>query len=129
MDHIIFRLPYVIGSTESISINYEVENFGESAYLAQINISIFGPVFFNKVPSQCKLTVGGSMICDLVSGQPMRKGAMIQFKVPLDTSKLSGKSFTVQANVFSSGQEANVNDNAVIDVIQLAEFSNIEVIG
>lgn len=128
------RLPYVLGSSSSIIIAYNIENNGETAYLAQIRITLPDTeVLFTKTPSNCKLDEAAPnsniMECDLNSGTPMFKGDKTSIKISIDTTKLDGNELIVKAKVFSTGDELNDFDNVAENVIPLKEFSNIEVIG
>lgn len=127
-------MPYVLGSSSSITIAYNIENSGETAYLSQIRITLpDSEVLFTKIPSNCKLdeTAPNSNImeCDLNSGTPMFKGDKTSIKISIDTTKLDGTELIVKAKVFSTGDELNEYDNVAENVIPLKEFSNIEIIG
>lgn len=126
-------LPYVLGSSQSIMMAYDIENFGETAYLAQIRITLpESNILFTKTPSNCKLDESAPnsniMECDLNNGTPLFKGDKTSIKISIDTTKLDGSELVVKAHVFSTGDELNELDNVVEDNIPLKEFSNIEVI-
>lgn len=123
-----FSVPYILGSTKGITLEYKIENFGETAYLAQINITIFELVSFMKIPSSCKLD-NKQLLCDINNGSPLYKGDLGFLKISLDTTKLEGTQLLVKANVFSTGDESNENDNHANTVIPLAEFSDVEISG
>lgn len=123
-----FRLPYVLGSTKALTLEYKIENFGETAYLAQINITIFDLISFMKIPSSCKLD-NKQLLCDINSGTPLYKGDLGFLKISLDTTKLEGTELIVKANVFSTGDESNEIDNHFNNVIPLIEFSDVEISG
>lgn len=123
-----FRLPYILGSTKAITLQYEIQNFGETAYLAQINITIFELVSFMKIPSSCKLD-NRQLLCDINNGSPLYKGDLGSLKVSLDTTKLEGTELVVKAHVFSTGDESNEVDNYANNVIPLVEFSDVEISG
>lgn len=113
---------------------YDIMNSGETAYLAQIRITLPDiNVLFTKTPSNCKLdeTAPNSNImeCDLNNGTPLFKGDKTSIKISIDTTKLDGNELNVKAHVFSTGDELNDSDNVVEDLIPLREFSNIEIIG
>lgn len=113
---------------------YDIENSGETAYLAQIRITLpESGVLFTKTPSNCKLDEKAPnwniMECDLNNGTPMFKGDKAAIKISIDTTKLDASELVVRANVFSTGDELNELDNMVDDIIPLKEFSNIEIIG
>lgn len=127
-------MPYILGSSQSINIAYNIENSGETAYLAQIRITLpESEILFAKIPSNCKLgdTASNSNImeCDLNNGTPMFKGDRTSIKISIDTTKLDGNELIVKANVYSTGDELNELDNTVENVISLKSFSNIEVFG
>lgn len=125
------RQPYVLGSTSVITIEYEVSNQGESAYLTQIKISIPTNVTqFSRIPSTCRQDSNNrDMICDLNSGRPIPKGDVVKLNINLDATKLDGESFKVLAAVSSAGDEQRPADNQYENEIFLTEFSDVELIG
>ncbi|XP_031627778.1 integrin alpha-PS3-like [Contarinia nasturtii] len=126
-------LPYVLGSSQSINIVYKIENSGETAYLAQIRITLPESVLFSKIPSNCKFDENAPnsniMECDLNNGSPMFKGDKTSIKMGIDTTKLDGNELIVKAKVYSTGDELNDLDNIVENLIPLKTFNNMEVIG
>lgn len=126
-------LTYILGSGPSITVTFDIENTGETAYLARIRIILpeIG-VHFTKTPSNCKLDLSvmnfNVMDCDIERGIPMFPNTKASIKIGIDTTTLEGKELIVKANVFSAGDELNEHDNNVESVISLEEFSNIEVI-
>lgn len=126
----IHSLPYILGSSSSITIVFNIENAGETAYLARIRITLPTGVHFTKTPSNCKLdlSVMRIMECDIDSGSPMFPNTNASIKIGIDTTRLDEKELIVKASVFSAGDELNELDNHVESVISLKEFSNIEVI-
>lgn len=127
-------LPYILGSSSSITIAYSIENSGETAYLAQIRIVLpESDVFFTKTPSTCKLdeTAPNSnvMECDLKNGIPMFRGDKTSILVSVDMTKLDSSELVIRANVFSTGDEQNEVDNEDERIIPLQKFSKIEILG
>lgn len=127
-------IPYVLGSSQSLIMAYDIQNSGETAYLAQIRIALPDTgVLFTKTPSNCKLDEeapnSNVMECDLNNGTPLFKNDKTTIKISVDTTKLDGSELVIRANVFSTGDELNELDNVVDDIIPLKEFSNIEIIG
>lgn len=49
--------------------------------------------------------------------------------IAIDTTRLEGETLSITANVFSTGDEEHPEDNSLTNLIKLAEFSEIEVIG
>lgn len=113
-----------------MSIEYQVENFGETAYLTQIRITIFDGITFKKTPASCShLSNNKELLCNINSGSPLFRGDQGKLRIDLDTAKLELVEFIVKAYVFSTGDELNENDNYLENVIPLAEFSDIEASG
>lgn len=128
MHYMFYSIPYVIGSSKSLVIDYVIENAGESAYITQLNVSISRSVTFMRIPSSCR-DMDGDLLCDINSGSPVVKDNKAHFRLTLDTSRVIGTHFTVTAHVFSTGDELNDGDNRIEDSIALTEFSDIEIIG
>lgn len=121
--------PYILGSDRLITFQYDIVNNNELAYLPQIRITKSSQLQFAKVPSNCQ-TEEETMLCDitrpyLAKGDP--KAVVISF----DTANVDGSvgELRVSAEVFSSSEESNVNDNSITDVIPIVEFSEIESTG
>lgn len=124
------RLPYVIGSSNSLSIEYLIENFGETAYLAQVRITIFEGLSFKKTPASCSNQPNTmELLCNVNNGSPLFNGDEGKLRIDLDTTKLELVYEAVKATVFSTGDELNETDNYVDNMIQLTEFSEIEALG
>lgn len=127
-------LPYILGSTSSLTVQYNIENGGETAYLAQIRIILpDSDVLFTKTPSNCKLDEtapnANIMECDLNNGIPIFKGDKTSIKISIDTTKLDDSELVIKANVFSTGDEQNELDNEDERIIPLQKFSNVEIFG
>ncbi|XP_055608647.1 integrin alpha-PS3-like [Uranotaenia lowii] len=125
------RSPYVIGSSRTASLKYTVHNSGENAFLPQLNVTIPSMLSVAKLPSQCKLTNlndGSNLLCELNNGQPMKTETTASMTVVLDTSRVDGREFSISAEVFSTSEETNGEDNALETAVELKEFSDIEVI-
>uniref|UniRef100_A0A1I8PYL5 Uncharacterized protein n=1 Tax=Stomoxys calcitrans TaxID=35570 RepID=A0A1I8PYL5_STOCA len=117
---------YVVGSSSTFNITYEVGNRGEIAYLPQINIASSNRMPFAKVPSNCKHNKQEAiMLCDLNHGQPMLQGMTDSITIMYDVSSISGDSMQVRAKVVSTGKELSYGDNEVTDTIQLVQLAEI----
>lgn len=125
------RQPYVLGSTSTIAIQYEISNAGESAYLTQLKISIpTNLTQFSKVPSSCREENSKrDMVCDINAGKPVANGETVKLDINLETSKLDGEFLKVLAVVSSAGDEQRPADNEYLNEILLTEFSDVELIG
>ncbi|XP_061397209.1 integrin alpha-PS3 [Musca vetustissima] len=121
---------FILGSSRTFKVSYDVINMGETAYLPQINITSSNRMLFAKIPSNCKHNSQDSMLlCDLNHGQPMAKGTSDTITVIYDTSNISGEKMVLMAKVFSTGKEQTPGDNIASDVITLAEFTEISAVG
>ncbi|XP_075168393.1 integrin alpha-PS3-like isoform X2 [Haematobia irritans] len=121
---------FVLGSSRTFKVSYEVINRGETAYLPQINITSSNRMPFAKIPSNCKHNNQDSMLlCDLNHGQPMTEGTSDTITVIYDTSSISGENMQVMAKVFSTGKESTASDNIASDIITLTVFTEIAVVG
>ena len=125
------KQPYVLGSTPTITLRYEISNAGESAYLTQLKITIPTNVTqFSRVPPSCREDNNKrDMVCDINSGKPVANGETVKIDINLEASKLEGESFKVQAIVTSTGEEQRPADNEYENEILLTEFSDVELIG
>lgn len=116
-----------------MSIDYTIRNAGETAFLPQLIVGTSpNLVRFMKIPAHCVRPTGGNvseLVCDLNKGSPLMTGDETTFQIHLDTSSLVGTEFRVRAEVLSTGDELNADDNVLDDVVPLTEFSTIEVSG
>lgn len=120
--------PYVLGSTRSISFQYTIENLNELAYLPQLTITKSSQLLFAKIPPNCQLSNEEMLLCD-VTRPFLSKEHSKSIVITFDTSNMDGSEVRVSAQVFSSSEESNSNDNMVTDVISVTEFSEIESTG
>lgn len=125
------RQPYVLGSTSTITIQYEISNAAESAYLTQLKISIPTNVTqFSRVPPSCQEnSIKREMVCEINAGRPVANGETVKLDINLEASKLEGESFKVVAAVSSAGDEQWPVDNEYENEIFLTEFSDVEMNG
>ncbi|XP_063697187.1 integrin alpha-PS3-like [Culicoides brevitarsis] len=123
------NLPYILGSTRTLAVKYEVENIGETAYLAQIKITLSNITSFAKIPSNCHKIEEDEMICDLLNGNPLFAKQTAKLIVNIDTSRLSGKKLMIQAEALSNGEELNFEDNKIVNFVELIEYSEVEIQG
>jgi hypothetical protein len=126
------RQPYVLGSTRTIEIKYEISNSGESSYLTQLSITIPSSITeFSRIPSSCRQDTNNreTMICDINNGKPLKNQEVTELTINLDASRLEGNSFKVFSNVSSAADESRPSDNVYVNEIVLTEFSDVELNG
>lgn len=126
------RQPYVLGSTRTIEIKYEISNSGESSYLTQLFIQIPSNITeFSRIPPSCRQDANnhGAMICDINNGIPLKNTELAELTINLDASRLEGNSLKVFANVSSAADESRPSDNVYVNEIVLTEFSDVELNG
>ncbi|EDV55932.1 integrin alpha-PS3 isoform X2 [Drosophila erecta] len=119
---------YILGSADTLRLNYEITNVGETAYLPQFNVTCTSRLAFAQVPGNCKVA-DAVMVCDLNHGRPLAKGDTDSLTISFDVSQLSGQSLIIHAEVFSTGYEKNPTDNKQTNVIGLKEFTQIDATG
>lgn len=127
------KQPYILGSTKTIEIKYEISNSKESAYLTQLSITIpINITEFSRIPPSCRIqdiTARDTMICEINHGKPINNQETVEIIINLDATRLEGVSFKVIANVSSAGDELRPTDNFYTNEIILTEFSDIELNG
>lgn len=116
--------PYILGSTKVIAIEYTVTNLQELAYLPQMRVTKSAQLKFAKIPSNCH-TKDESLLCDITRPN-LAAGTSKSIQINFDTSSMDNSDVRISAEVFSSSEEANPNDNIVTNVVTVAEFSEIE---
>ncbi|XP_070068195.1 integrin alpha-PS3-like, partial [Drosophila takahashii] len=123
-----FGSTYILGSTDTLRLNYEITNSGENAHLPRFKVTSSSHLPFSQIPGNCKVDES-IMICDLNHGHPLAKDDSDFVTVTFDVSPLSGQSLIIEASVFSEGNEMNSADNKQTDMIQIREFTDIDVSG
>lgn len=121
--------PYILGSARTITFQYDIVNNNELAYLPQIRITKSSQLQFAKIPSNCQ-TEDETMLCDITRPY-LSKADPKAMAISFDMSNVDGSvsELRVSAEVFSSSEELNANDNSITDVIPIVEFSEIESTG
>uniref|UniRef100_A0A182J9R1 Uncharacterized protein n=1 Tax=Anopheles atroparvus TaxID=41427 RepID=A0A182J9R1_ANOAO len=124
---------YVLGSTKKASIEFEVYNAGENAYLPQLNVTLTpARLTLAKLTSECRQTVtvdSVNVLCELNNGLPLKSSYTAKYTLILDMTKLEGSSAEVRAEALSSSEESAQDDNFLEQTLTLQEFSDIEIIG
>lgn len=118
---------YILGSSRVLSVEYEIENKGETAFLPQINFTSSKGLEFNRIPRSCSRSTNDILLCNLFNGRHMVTGDKDRIQIDYDVSQLKGDVLELKAEAFSTGKESNSFDNVVVNVIKLSEFSEIEI--
>lgn len=126
-----FSEPFVMGSAKSVVIVYEISNYGEPAYLPKLKLTInLNVTQFSKVNSECTLEPNNEeMTCDINNGKPLKTNDKKSFEITLETSRLTGSSFGISAEIYSSSDEKNSTDNKNDEQISVIEVSELELEG
>lgn len=121
--------PYIIGTTKTIVIQYELTNTGENAYLTQLMISIPTNVTqFSKTQPNCKLSNQNSlMTCSILDGKPIQRNQKIDLFISLDMSRIQGSSLRVNASVTCAGINSNEENSSTDNIIMFSELSEIQI--
>lgn len=118
---------YILGSTNTLAVLYDIKNTGETAYLVELTIAIPSDVKLSQYPSECNINrEQTTMKCDVNVGKQLDNDKNVNFTVTFDVSLLTGTEFEVNAFVNSSGEELKPEDNQLQLKLQLEEFSEIE---
>ncbi|KFB36449.1 AGAP004303-PA-like protein [Anopheles sinensis] len=124
---------YVLGSTKKASIEFEVYNAGENAYLPQLNVTLTpARLKLARLTSECRQTETNdfvNVVCDLNNGLPLRASHTAKYTLILDMTRLEGTSAEIRAEALSSSEESAQDDNFLEETLTLQEFSDIEIIG
>uniref|UniRef100_A0A182S993 Integrin_alpha2 domain-containing protein n=1 Tax=Anopheles maculatus TaxID=74869 RepID=A0A182S993_9DIPT len=124
---------YVLGSSKKASLEFEVYNAGENAYLPQLNVTLTpARLTLAKLTSECQQTIttdAVNVLCDLNNGLPLKASYTSRYTLILDMTKLEGSSAEIKAEALSSSDESAQDDNFLEQVLTLQEFSDIEIIG
>lgn len=126
------ELPYLLGSTKTLTVNYVLFNLGEPSYQTQLTISIPTNITqFSKVPPSCQREANDSrMVCDINEGKPLMNGETAMLDVILDSSNLEGKLFFVYAEVSSRADDKNkIVSKKHETEIPMREFSEVQLVG
>lgn len=125
-----FSVPYILGSSRTISINYQIENLAEPAFKTQLSISILNSQTLFKIPSVCRQSDReNELLCDINGQRPVYNTSPANFTLTLDATKLTGKQLVIEANVCSEGNETDRNNNKFNNTILFGEYSEIEISG
>ena len=126
-----FTEPFIRGSAKSVVIIYEISNFGEPAYLPKLKLTIdLNVTQFSKVPSACTLEPNKEeMSCEINNGKPIRTAEKKLFEITLETSRLTGSSLGISAEISSSSEENHSTDNKNDRKISIIEVSELELEG
>uniref|UniRef100_A0A182IK10 Integrin alpha second immunoglobulin-like domain-containing protein n=1 Tax=Anopheles atroparvus TaxID=41427 RepID=A0A182IK10_ANOAO len=127
--------PYVIGSTRVATLEVEIENSGESAFLPQVNVTVPASVqaLVKSVP-ECDVSpaVDGhiAVLCDLNNRLPIRTAASIKYPLAFDMTQLEGdrRELTVRAVSLTSSKEQWPKDNEMEDTLSVREFSQVDIL-
>lgn len=132
-EHLInVELPYLLGSTKTITISYVLFNLGEPSYQTQLKVSIPNNITqFSKVPPACQREANDSrMVCDINDGKPLMNGETAMLDVILDSSHLEGESFSVYAQVSSRADDKKkIFSKKHETEIPMREFSDVQLVG
>ncbi|XP_068146728.1 integrin alpha-PS3 isoform X2 [Drosophila tropicalis] len=120
---------FTLGSANTLRLNYEITNNGETAYLPQFNITSSSRLNYAQIPWNCRVDEAHVMLCDLHGGRPLAKGEKDTISISFDVSSLDGRNLIIDAEVFSTGNEKNSTDNQLHTVIGLVEYTEIDATG
>uniref|UniRef100_A0A182N9J2 Integrin alpha second immunoglobulin-like domain-containing protein n=1 Tax=Anopheles dirus TaxID=7168 RepID=A0A182N9J2_9DIPT len=127
--------PFVVGSFKRGTFEVEIENAGENAYHPQLNFTV--PAFLRAVDSTASKRnrsepVDGrvGILCEVNGGLPLQNSAQIKHTLVFDLTQVWDVSagITIHVQALSNGAEKSPEDNEREHVMDLAEFSHIEIV-
>ncbi|GAB0091178.1 Integrin alpha-PS3 [Sergentomyia squamirostris] len=118
---------YILNSVTSFRLQLDVTNDGETAYLPRLSIEKKPGLNFMKILPNCDLD-DDVMTCNFPEPLPRGKSQSLTFRFD-PTSLESGDEISISANVSSTGDEANPEDNTKEFSIPIVERSEVEIVG
>ncbi|XP_058828203.1 integrin alpha-PS5-like [Topomyia yanbarensis] len=123
-----FETPFVLNSSRTMEIAFDIRNCGEPAYGTVLELEFSQNVSFLKKMDFCEVAAAG-LNCMINYGQAVREGLTVFVNVTLDSTKLTGNRLEIQGRLFSDGNETIGEDNEILSLIRLIRLSHLETIG
>uniref|UniRef100_A0A182MG76 Uncharacterized protein n=1 Tax=Anopheles culicifacies TaxID=139723 RepID=A0A182MG76_9DIPT len=131
--------PYVIGSAKTVTLEVDIENMGENAYLPQLNVTTSALLRLDTAArmfaecSQSDARAGQdliSIVCDLNDGLPLKAMAQTKYSLTFDVTQLKASVEPVKIHIqaLTTSKEQWPRDNEVEQRLHLREFSHIDII-
>ncbi|XP_049292932.1 integrin alpha-PS3-like [Anopheles funestus] len=126
--------PYVIGSAKTATLEVEIENAGENAYLPQLNVTTSSFLRLINPSSEClqSQTVHDqiSMLCDLNNRLPLKTLARTKYSLTFDVTQLQASVGYVKILIqaLTTSKEQWPRDNEMEERLHLLEFSQIDIV-
>ncbi|XP_053674657.1 integrin alpha-PS3-like [Anopheles nili] len=126
--------PYVIGSSKRATLEVQISNTGENAYLPQVNFTVPVALRLESVPSECQLTdpvhERAGVLCELNHGLPLKFSTRLRYSLTFDMTQLqaTGSSVTIHARALTTSRELWPADNELHTTLALREFSHVEIV-
>uniref|UniRef100_A0A182PIT2 Integrin alpha second immunoglobulin-like domain-containing protein n=1 Tax=Anopheles epiroticus TaxID=199890 RepID=A0A182PIT2_9DIPT len=126
--------PFVVGSAKKATLEVDIENAAENAYLPQLNVT--APSFLRLAsPSpeciQSKAIAGQiNILCGLINGLPLKSLSRIKHSLTFDVTQVQpGTTFLeLRIHVLTTSKEQWPRDNEVEERLLLREFSHIDIV-
>ncbi|XP_065080456.1 integrin alpha-PS5-like [Ochlerotatus camptorhynchus] len=123
-----FESPFVINSSRTLELQYEISNAGESAYGTWLEINFSQNVSIVKTMDFCDIDTA-RLSCLINNGQALHQRMAVMVNVALDGTVLEGSLLEVEARLFSDGNETFGEDNLVFSQIDLVRHSLVGITG
>uniref|UniRef100_A0A182WB95 Integrin alpha second immunoglobulin-like domain-containing protein n=1 Tax=Anopheles minimus TaxID=112268 RepID=A0A182WB95_9DIPT len=131
--------PYVIGSRKTVTLEVDIENAGEHAYLPQLNVTTSSLLRLDNTAhmfAECLQSVARtsrdqiSIICDLNYGLPLKALAQTRYTLTFDVTQLQApvEDVTFYLQALTTSKEQWPRDNEMEQKLQLQEFSHIDIV-
>uniref|UniRef100_A0A182SV92 Integrin alpha second immunoglobulin-like domain-containing protein n=1 Tax=Anopheles maculatus TaxID=74869 RepID=A0A182SV92_9DIPT len=128
---------YIVGSSKTVTLEVDIENAGENAYLPQLNITTSSLLRLgspsNPSPECEQSQPAGdqiSFICSLNNGLPLKSLAKIKYFLTFDVTQVQAFVGFVDVNMqaLTTSKEQWPKDNAAEAKLFVHEFSDIDIV-
>ncbi|XP_053664153.1 integrin alpha-PS3-like [Anopheles marshallii] len=126
--------PYVVGSSKTATLEVDIENAGENAYLPQLNVTTSSLLRLSNPSSECLQSPIGrdqiNVLCSLNGGLPLKTLARIKYTLTFDVTQLQASVGYVNIHVLvlTTSKEQWPRDNEMEERLALLEFSHIDIV-
>ncbi|XP_050072975.1 integrin alpha-PS3-like [Anopheles maculipalpis] len=128
---------YIVGSTKTVTLEVDIENAGENAYLPQLNITTSSLLRLGSAsnPSpECQQSEPVrdqiSFLCSLNNGLPLKPLTRIRYFLTLDVTRVQAYVGFVDVHMqaLTTSKEQWPKDNAAEAKLFVHEFSHIDIV-
>ncbi|XP_052897352.1 integrin alpha-PS3-like [Anopheles moucheti] len=126
--------PYVVGSAKTATLEVDIENAGENAYLPQLNVTTSSLLRLSNPSTECQQSPIGrdliSVLCSLNGGLPLKTLARIKYSLTFDVTQLQAAVgyVNIHFEALTTSKEQWPRDNNMEERLTLLEFSHVDIV-